>query len=519
MIDALNPAPVAPSVDDYIAAGRRRRRQFAIWIALLAALTGGSFVVMGIDNIILPLTVLLIILTPVLLWRYPRLALYGTFVAVCLFEIEPTSYSDALTDRVPFWWNINTIFQRYGHINFKAIPLNLFEVFILTAGICSVLQAVFSGNTKIRGGALLWPFLLYAGFVVMGWVNGLATGGDFKISLQEVRAQFYLVIAYLMAVNLVKEQKQIGGLLWTFALCEGLKGILYTFRRYVTLHGMPLPDQGVGSHEEAFFFDGFAVLLVVLVLCNVYKKLQYVMWALLPLVIIGNLACNRRAATAAMVVAVPILLIAAYRALPERRKVVGWVSAILAIGFSIYYPMYKNSSGLIGEPARAIHSQFAPDERDASSNAYRDAENADLMATIKLDPIQGYGYGKRMLHAVPIADISQQYEWWDIMTHNQILWVWMRVGTFGFITFWAMVSAILIYAGIAMRKEGATNEIKAVCIFAMIVVAMLMIFGLLDLQLANFRDMIFAGFCAGIMLAVSTFPAHNEKTALRRAPS
>ena len=29
------------------------------------------------------------------------------------------------------------------------------------------------------------------------------------------------------------------------------------------------------------------------------------------------------------------------------------------------------------------------------------------MATIKSAPLQGYGYGKPYLHAVPIADISQ----------------------------------------------------------------------------------------------------------------
>jgi hypothetical protein len=489
------------TADDYLATAERRRRRFLWGGALLAVIMGISFIAYGIDNILLPLTLLVCILTPILLWRYPRMALYTVYVAVCLFEIAQTGAPDALTDRVPFFWDVNTIFQTYAHKDFKAVPLNLLEVFLLTAALCSVIHAVFSGTTRVRTGLLFLPIAAYMAFVAWGWVNGVATGGDFKISLQEVRAQFYFLLGYLMAVNLVQEKRQIGTLFWITALCIGLKGILYTFRRYVTLAGQPLPDQGVGSHEEAFFFDVFVSLLVILALCGVQKKLQWVMWSLLPFVLLGNLATNRRAGTAALVVIVPILLLSAYRALPQRRRFAGILAVVLAVGGSLYYQAFKNSNGMIGEPARAIASQFEPDARDASSDAYRDAENADLMATIKTAPVQGYGYGKRMIHAVPIADISADYEWWDIMTHNQILWVWMRVGTVGFWVFWMMISAILIRAAQTARAENADLETKAAGIFVLAVVGMLMIFGLLDLQLSNFRDMLFAAFWAGILVS------------------
>ena len=49
--------------------------------------------------------------------------------------------------------------------------------------------------------------------------------------------------------------------------------------------------------------------------------------------------------------------------------------------------------------------------------------------------------------------------------------------------------------------EGADAETKVVGIFAMVTVGMLMIFGLLDLQLSNFRDMLFTGFWVGLMVA------------------
>ena len=226
------------------------------------------------------------------------------------------------------------------------------------------------------------------------------------------------------------------------------------------------------------------------------------MTALLPFVLLGSLACNRRAGTAAFIVIVPLFLLAAYQALPARRRRIAALSAAGLALFAGYYVSFQDSGSMIAQPARAIKSQFQPDLRDASSNAYRDAENEDLMATIRSVPLQGYGYGKRMIHAVPIADISTEYEWWDIMTHNQVLWVWMRVGTLGFVAFWMMISAILICAARTVRDPSADPETKTVAVAAMLIIGALQVFGLLDLQFSNFRDMLFAGLWAGITAAL-----------------
>lgn len=502
------PLSALPTAEEYAAAARARTRWFLLAGALLAAAVAGAFVAFGLDNILLPLALLIGVLTPILLWRYPRFIFYFTLAAVCLFELglmtgpDGAAYKDSLTDRVPIFWNINTIFQRYAHSNFKAVPISLFELIIIMAGVCSCLRSVYTQTANLRPGVVFWPVWIYMAFVGMGWVNGMMTGGDFKVSLQETRSQFYFGLAYLMAVNVVRDRRQLGTMLWITVLCVGLKGILLTFRRYVTLHGLPLPDQGVGSHEEAFFFDAFIALLLALTVCGVFPKLRWTMVALLPFVLLGSLACNRRAGTAAFVIIIPLLTLAAYQALPARRRLIALLAAVSMVAFAGYYTAFRHSGSILAQPARAINSQFEPDPRDASSNAYRDAENADLMATIHSTPVQGYGYGKHMLHAVPIADISKDYEWWDIMTHNQVLWVWMRVGTFGFLTFWIMISAILIAAGQVIRHENADLEIKAVAIGGMLIVGALTVFGLLDLQFSNFRDMLFAGLWAGVIAAL-----------------
>lgn len=497
-----------PTANEFADASRRRTRKYVLFAAMVTLAIAIPYA--HNETLFTSVNLLTAILAIGVFWHYPRFSLYLVFAGVCLFEQLPTKYKDALTDQVPFFWNYNTIVQRFVHEDFKAIPLNLMELLLLIAGSCALVRAVFTHEHKLRVGNLFWPIFIYICFVMWGWINGMATGGDYKISLMEVRPQLYLLLAYLVAVNVLRERRQVDTLLWIMVVCIGIKGILYTFRQYVTLAGLPVPDQGVGSHEEAFFFDAYLMLLIVLTLFREHKRLKWLMWFLVPFVVTGNLATNRRAGTAALAIALPILFMAADRAMPKFRTRIRVIGISLAVLLTLYYYAFKNSESSFAQPARAISSTFQPSARDASSNAYRDAENADLMATIKLDPIRGYGYGKHMMHAVPIADISTAYELWDVMTHNSVLWVWMRVGTFGFVAFWMMISAVVVRACTTLRDPRSDSYVKALLTYSILVVSMLMIVGLLDLQISAFRDMLFTGFWVGALTALPLMPADTS---------
>ena len=521
--ELITEASRLPTADDYAAAARRRSGKFLAGGAVLAVLIAAAFAGLVPGNVILPLVLLLALVTVVLLWRYPRFVLYVTLVAACLVELgivtgpDDMQFADSLTDRVPFFWNVNTIFQTYAHVNFKGVPLNLFEIFVLFAGVCSCLRAVYTRTTNLRGGPLLIPIGAYMLFVMMGWVNGILTGGDFKISLQEVRPQLYFGLIYLMTVNIVRERRDLTSLLWVTVVCIGFKAVLLTIRRYGTLHGQPLPDQGVGAHEEAFFMDAFVLLLMTLSLCRVLPRLRWLMWSLLPFVVLGNLALNRRAATAAMIIALVVILVSAYRALPDRRRSIGVLAIVLSVGLSVYYPLFKNSDSAFAQPARALKSNFQPDARDASSNLSRDNENLDLMATIKSAPLQGYGYGRPFFEVISMAEVEKAYDLEPFIPHDQILWVWERVGSFGFLAFWMMISALIIFAGQLIQTPGADGLTKAVGIFSMLMTVMLVMFGLLDVQLSNFRDVLFTGLWAGVLAAVPTLTDGPLKMSRRTA--
>ncbi len=482
-----------------------RQQLSAIIAALLCSLIlGSAYVLTGWDNIALPVAMIVAVAVPMLLWRYPIFGLYLVLACVCLFDVFPRSFTDAVFDnaKFPLWFNINTIIALYTYVDPHVIPVNLFEIIVVLMGLMSLVRMSYYKTMKFRAGDLLAPIAVYIAFVTIGWILGITSGGDFNLSLQEVRAQFYFLYAYCLAVNMVENRSQVRTVFWITALCIGLKGILYTFRRYVTLAGQPLDDQGVGSHEEAFMFDVFLMMLLCCVFSKSYTKLQWAMWALLPLIILGNIATNRRTGTAALVIALPIFLIGCYAAFPRRRiNIVIFAAMTASLGY-LYYQAFKNSSLSIAQPARAIHSYFEPDARDASSNLYRDAENISQFATIK-DNLLGYGYGKRFYHAVDMrallngADVNVIYPLWDILPHNQILWVWMRTGTQGFFAFWIMASLIVIRSMFFLKRPDLTNEDRALGLLTLTIMPMLLVFAVYDVQLSNFRNMLLTGIFIG----------------------
>ena len=455
------------------------------------------------DNPTLPLVFIGVFTVPFLLWRYRKLAIYLILPAALLFEVLPGDITDGFFDQVPFFWNINTIFQRRG-MAFEAIPINLFELVVLCAGLGSLVRNVYMRTVKIKFGAMVVPFSLYIIMVLFNTVRAFGEGQDHTIVLQEVRSQIYLLVMYLLAFNIANPDKEVRRFAWLFMICVGIKGIAYCYRRYVVISGMPLPDQGVGSHEEAFFFSVYIGLLLAAWLTKMRGQFMVWMWLLYPAVVLGNLATNRRAGTAALVIALPIIIAAAIRSMPKRRTMSVVLGVLLLTVGPVYYFMFKNSDATIAQPARAIRSHFQPDARDESSDLYRIAESANMMDTIKESPITtlfGYGYGKPFLKTHPMADISRNYALWDILPHNQILWVWMRTGTIGFVGFWCIIAFALIrICRLIIVSEKDDNPWgQMLGLWAISVVVMEVLFGLLDLQLSVYRNMIFLGLILGLV--------------------
>jgi O-antigen ligase len=469
---------------------RQRRRD-----GLLALLVILVTLAVALLVVILPSSLLVglyaIVLVPAVvawLWRAPVRGVYVLFAAAVVQEAQYSAviYGDDLGSRIPFFED----FATWTHV--KGLSFTMAELFMLLVVLIWVIKGIAQRTLHFDPGSLMWPLGLYCGMVLFAELYGLASGGDFRISLWEIRSQAYMLIAYILACNLVDKRRAMDILLWSLVVGAGIKGIQGTWRLFISLHGSVASVEALFPHEQSYFFNAFLCYLPISLLYGGSPRLKKVMVALLPFVIIASLANQRRAAILALVVALFVIIAITAATQPARRGVIVRIVTILALILPPYYAYYSTKSGLIAQPARSIASAFSPDPRDASSNNYRINEDKDILATMKSSPIFGYGFGKPMLTPYSLADISTIYIFWNIMPHDSILWVWMRMGTIGYLFFWLLIgTAVLQATTLTVRLRDPWLQGIALLILTMILQEVVL--GYLDLQWTSYRNLITIG--------------------------
>ena len=86
-------------------------------------------------------------------------------------------------------------------------------------------------------------------------------------------------------------------------------------------------------------------------------------------------------------------------------------------------------------PANAVKSMIFSNQasyEDQLSNIYRMIENVNASFTIHAAPLTGVGFGNKFYIIIPMPDISF-FVWWEYITHNSIIWIWMKSGVGGFL--------------------------------------------------------------------------------------
>ncbi len=446
----VNPSPT--SVRAYkvvvrsVAQVRSRERRRVVVLAVLVAL------VTAILAWLLPRSLLgafgflgAVVLAPAALywlWERPVRGVYILFAAALLQETDYGSvvYPDDLGYYTPIFQDIAT----WSHIS--GISFSIAELFMVLMLLIWLLKGLAARSFRFDKGSLMRPLALYIALVVIGEGHGLATGGDFKLSLWEVRSQAYMFIAYVLACNLVRTRKELNVLVWSVIVGGGIKGIQGCVRYYLEPHGHL---ETLLSHEQSFFWNAALTLTAILFLYGGSRRLKTAALVFLPFILIADIANNRRAGVVALGVGIVTLLVVTVVAHPARRRVALAILCLGAILWLPYYSVYKTKDGLIAEPARAVYSNSHPDPRDASSNLYRDNENADLIFTMKsslLNEVIGFGFGKRFYTPHSLDVISGAYIFYNLLPHNSILWIWMRVGSIGFFIFWVLIATAIMQA-------------------------------------------------------------------------
>jgi hypothetical protein len=391
--------------------------------------------------------------------RTPVVGTYMSAAIAILFDTLPSAYSSTPLSTLGIFRNLNYLGLP------DSLVVSLFEV-VLTLSLVSALFQRFHARKKLRQGPLFRPLLAFGACVVIGEILGIMGGGDFKTSLWEIRPLMYLLLLYVLAVNTIREGKQIRILLWLTLVCVGIRCI-EGINRYVQ---MSPATRAIAStvldHDDSLFMVIPFALLLAAIIWRRWLPKQLLPWLIVLLPAVGYMIVinHRRAAYLCifllLATCLPLLWVS-LRSQQQRSRFVGALVVGMLLG-SLYLGAFWNSNGGLGAPAQAVKSMIQPDERDFDSNLYRDQENANLEYTIGFSPIIGIGFGRPMEVNTPMVDLTSSWPLQLYMPHNNVLWLWMRMGIIGFIIFWVAIGAAFLLIARATRLgAGRLRELIA----------------------------------------------------------
>jgi hypothetical protein len=479
--------------------GSHRRR-----IGTLAVLTVLFSLVFTVLVLLVHIVSAVVLYTWILLaaiaWK-PRIGLYAIWGLVLLFEAGGPD--NMMLPGAYLHGGLSSTIGLPGGI---ASPLEL--LLLLTFG-SWLIQGLIGRRFDFRPGRLFWPMLLFFLALVFGLVRGQVSGGNLNIALWESRFLFYMVICYFLAANTIKTRQHVSRLTTIAIVAMGLWAIEGAYRRIVLIDGGVLSTimEFSYSHEVVIFLGSLILLVLGQVVFGgpLWQRLLGAS-TLIPVAVYTLLATERRSGYIALMVA---FLALALVFLFAHRKAFFLIAIPVIIGAAVYLPVFWNTPGLVGQPARAVRSLYEPDPRDAASNLYRDLEKINVRATIESDPILGVGFGREFLFVVGMPDLSF-WPFWHYMPHHNILWVWLKTGGIGFTIFWVLIGTALALSA-NLIKTIRSSETRVFAVLTLTGIVGTLIFCWVDLGLTMGRVTVFLGACMGTLAVLHEL--QDERTA------
>ena len=329
---------------------------------------------------------------------------------------------------------------------------------------------------------------------------GIARGGVVNIALWEVRALFYLCLAYFVGTQVIRTHRDVVVNTWCILLPVSIKGFQGVWRWAVDLGGDIGDLHAITSHECAvFLMTSFVFSLNLLLFQGDRRMLLYTVFTF-PTSFITFIYAQRRVAYGCLAFG----FIMTFLYLPKRTKKMFLQVALPMIPVMVlYFAAFWNSTSGLAMPVQQVRSIFGEDTSGEvdSSNTYRDVEKFNLIETIRTYPA-GVGFGNKYLIIMPLDAVD--FPLWDYIPHNCILWMWVKMGFLGIASFFICMGLLVIQLTIDFKT---TTRPLYKCLQVTLVVFIIcqVIVAYYDLQLTFYRNMVYLGTFLAMM-----GPVHDE---------
>lgn len=489
MLDLL-----VPRYPDVLTVARRNERRWWGLFLVVCGLTGVVMVLLRRQ--MAPESVLAFLLFGAVLLAtaiQPRFGLYA-ILGLTLFGDR------SLHPWYPFTKNLSSLESiMYVSDSFSFSPQELTIVWTLVVWF---VRAAAERRLRIHVGPLFWPAAVFLVFNAIGLVYGLANGGNRVIALWEVRAIFYLPLLLLLASNLIENRAQLNTLFWIATVALFAKGVAGVWYVHDVLKWDLTGVERIAEHAMSIHFNFFFVLLIAAWLYRDSTARRFSMVLMAPFVLFSLVANFRRAGFITLGIAIGLIVLLLYI---ENRRLFYLIAPTSAVAMAVYLVVFWNNQGPLGILARAVRSVIGqPSARDAASNIYRDMENINIMFTIRQAPLTGVGFGHKFYMVVPMPDISF-FEWWEYITHNSIMWVWMKIGVIGFYAFILLLALTMLY-GARMVRLMPRGQLRVFALTATLYIFTHFVYAYVDMSWEG-SSMVFVGTMMGVINALPQIAA------------
>ena len=420
--------------------------------------------------------------------------LYQPRYGVYLILFEALVGDEILSPWYPFVKNFSSaesIFYLHKSLIFSPLEVYLVLTFLSWLG-----RRALQREYRFYPGPLFWPMMVFTAFLFSGLVYGLSKGGNLNIALWEIRPIVYMPMMLVLVSNLITTRQHVNNLMWIVMialLLEGINGDLYYF---FVLKTDLSQVEAITEHSAAIHMNTFFLFILAAWLYKASLAKRFFLPLMLPFIGLTYLATQRRAAFLTLIIALVLIALILFK---ENRRAFWLIVPPLIFAFAIYTAAFWNSGGALGEPVRAIKSVVDQNQaslRDQQSNIYRFMENVNASFTIHTAPITGVGFGNKFLIIVPMADISN-FIWWEYITHNSIVWIWMVTGVGGFLAMIFLVG-YAIMTGVRVLWKMPGGDLSAIALVAVLYLIMHFTYAYVDMSW-DIQSMLYVGAMMGLI--------------------
>lgn len=384
------------------------------------------------------------------------------------------------------------------------LTVSPFEVLLVVTAIALYFRTRASNASREPLPLVLW---LVPAVMLFGLVWGLRNGAPNNLAYHEMRGLLYGAFGFFIVWRLdgLRERSVFRWALGSSTVLATILLLRYVF--YIRPGNYSVAIEFAYAHEGAVFLAfGFVLGCVHLFRA---ESLPPRMFALLHCAItLGALiGSNRRAGTLALLVGVIALLWLMYRFRPV--LVIAIAVPALMLG-TVYLGAYWNKEyGALAQPARAIRSQISPSERDQSSDLYREWEAYNVEQTIRFNRPFGVGFGVPFAQFIPLPDLSEGWPLQSYTPHQNILWLWLKMGFIGISTFLA-VWAVAFRRCIVNSRSLVRGQIPYAPMLIAAGLLMYLAFAKVDLAFIGSRSVVPLAALLALALRLPSVPSERE---------